>query len=501
MPKKNTHLIFCFIVLLVMGACQNEPNSNKKDTIGDNKTLIKVEPPQNLKPTVEREKGKKIFQQKLHQIEFQVNKEDIWDKLMLNYVQTAANTDRNKGVFGKQTYETIGVKINGQLYNDIGMRAKGQYSFQSCVSDKKPFKLDINNNVETLYWDGLSKLDLRNAIADPTLIRLPLVYHFFYKYNIPAPRATMAQVSFLDEYMGLYVLAENIGKKFLESSFGNRDGLLYKVEEKGNFRYLGDEPEKYKGIFSPKSGTKIIEPKLIDFVKIAGGLGSDDVEKKDLETVFNVDDFLKGLALAEVMAVGDVMDGRNHYLYWNTSNNKWEWIWWITPYALTSSVKPLYLKDVGIKHRLLKGILNDPEYRKTYIQWLKYFQQKVLTEEMPPLMETWKEIVSKLIKKEPNQALFSDWENYIKDKTYVEDAPNAQPLKKIVDKHWSQLEWSEEKLAEIKKANLSLDKIKEQTLETLDEVVWNDRTTEGLELLLEKRKAYVNDMIRELENY
>lgn len=503
MRKRSTYLIICFVMLLAIFGCQNESNSsvfNKKDTRREDNVVTKVIPPQDLKSVAEREKGKNIFQQKLHKIDFQVNKKDVWDKLMLNYVQAAANTDREQGVFAKQTYEKMGVKINGQLYSDIGMRAKGKYSFQSCVSDKKPFKLYLNNNVDTLYWDGLEKLDLRNAIADPTFIRLPLAYYFFNKYSIPAPRTTLAQVSFLDEYMGIYVLVENIGTNFLDGYFGNRDGLLYKIEEKGIFRNLGEEPSNYKGTFSPKSGTKIIEPRLIEFVKIASSLGFNGIDKNSLEVVFNVEAFLKGLALAEVMAIGDVMNGRNHYLYWNPSNHKWEWIWWVTNHALMNSVKPLYLKDVGLSHRLLRGILKDPEYRKTYIQWLRYFRQKVLIEEMPPLVKEWKELVARLVEKESDQSFFSDWEDYIKDKTYIEEAPNAQPLKKLVDKHWSQLKWSEEKLDQLKKANLSLDEIKRQTLQTLDGVVWNDRTIEGLELFLKKRKDYVNDMIRELEN-
>ncbi|MBI1924166.1 tetratricopeptide repeat protein, partial [Candidatus Poribacteria bacterium] len=62
------------------------------------------------------------------------------------------------------------------------------------------------------------------------------------------------------EYLGLYVVVEQVDSVFLQDRFGNSDGLLIKGEILNDLEYRGDNWEKYAHDYELKSNEKTSDP-------------------------------------------------------------------------------------------------------------------------------------------------------------------------------------------------------------------------------------------------
>ena len=104
--------------------------------------------------------------------------------------------------------------------------------------------------------------------------------------NAPAQRYGYTQLFINEQNMGAYLMIENVDDKFLDSRFGNEDGLLYKCM--GDLAYLGSDPETYKNLtvgssqaYSPETDAAENFDLLRDFITILN-VTSDDVFVEEL---------------------------------------------------------------------------------------------------------------------------------------------------------------------------------------------------------------------------
>ena len=124
---------------------------------------------------------------------------------------------------------------------------------------------------------------------DPSAIKEKLCSSLLYSLNAPAQRSAYTQLFINDQFMGIYLIIENIDDQYLKSRFGNEDGALYKCV--GDLAYLGADPEIYKNLTVFDSQAYEAET---DFAEISYGL------LRDLLFVINVtsdDDFAQLLRL------------------------------------------------------------------------------------------------------------------------------------------------------------------------------------------------------------
>ncbi len=123
------------------------------------------------------------------------------------------------------------IKINGQSFNDVGIKYRGQKSF-GLGSKKNAIKIKLNHTQKDQQYGGYSVIKVSNALRDPSLVREVLGYHIAGKY-FNAPKANYCKVTINDENFGLYVNIEAIDEDtFLERAFGYTEGALFEAGER-----------------------------------------------------------------------------------------------------------------------------------------------------------------------------------------------------------------------------------------------------------------------------
>lgn len=214
-----------------------------------------------------------------------------------------------------EEYKQASVDYNGQHFDNIGIRTKGNLSLRSVVqmsdSDRYSFKLSFDEYVNQTL-EGISKINLNNNYSDASSMREFLTYELAEQMGLPTPKYSYVNVYINDELWGFYLAIEQIGDAYLNRHFGNSYGALYKGEMTGSgsdLAWLGDDPAAYTGL-ALKSETSN-DDILIDMINELNN-GS------NYEQVLDVEESLKYIALNVATNNMDSYIGQNkqnYYLY------------------------------------------------------------------------------------------------------------------------------------------------------------------------------------------
>ena len=142
----------------------------------------------------------------------------------------------------REEYTEASLIFRGDTISPIGMRYKGSVgAFVNCLSGNSVFdpsgsktctklsiKLKMNwlNSSDKFY--GLKKLQFHSMNLDASQFHDRLGYYLFREMGVPAPRCVHAKLVINGEYVGLFVLVEQIDGRFTDYHFEEGDGNLYK---------------------------------------------------------------------------------------------------------------------------------------------------------------------------------------------------------------------------------------------------------------------------------
>lgn len=133
-----------------------------------------------------------------------------------------------------EEYHKVTIYINGEEFKDVGIRAKGNSSLSTIASDdttdRYSFKIKTDKYVDGQNIYGLTKFVLNSNIGDATSMKEYLSYDILNSMGVKTPGYSYANISINDETWGLYLAVESIEEEFIERTFGDSDGNLYKVE-------------------------------------------------------------------------------------------------------------------------------------------------------------------------------------------------------------------------------------------------------------------------------
>ncbi len=309
--------------------------------------------------------------------------------------QPPEGSDRPEGVssrsmFGlKFNYVKATVTCGDEVYTDVGVRHRGNASMVMIPPDgKKPYKFDFDRFHDEQTFHGFKKLNFINCFRDPSMLRDKLTYVLMQRVGVPAPRATFANLYLTiegkpREYLGLYVVVEQVDSVFLQDRFGNSDGLLIKGEILNDLEYRGDNWEKYAHDYELKSNEKTSDPSLlIKFLKFVHQ-SSDEQFAAEADHYLNVDRFLAWLAVNTLLTNLDSYAGLGHnwYLYYNTASKKFEHIPWDVNESFGNlqigSLQQMldfdiYRPYVGDKI-LVRRLLAVERYKQEYLNYIRKF--------------------------------------------------------------------------------------------------------------------------------
>lgn len=292
------------------------------------------------------------------------------------------------------------VSINGEDFDSVGVRYKGNSSF-NATEKKKPFNIKLDHIIKDQKYQDYETLKLSNAFRDPSFVREVLAYEIARKY-MPAPKANFAKVYVNGEYHGLYSNVQSIDSHFLKVHFGegkkqpffkcNTDKEKITVSgcktlKGATMEYIGDNPQCYEIKFQLKSKS---ESDWKELMKLIYTLNN---EPDKIASVLDVDAALKYLAFNNVVVNLDSYSGlfaHNYYLFQDGAGQFHPLVWDLNMafggfnHSGLKNSLPLYdlqtlnpfLHENNPQRPLIHQLLQKPAYRQKY----QTFMETILSE-------------------------------------------------------------------------------------------------------------------------
>lgn len=131
-----------------------------------------------------------------------------------------------------EDYAPCSVTIDGERFDNVAIRAKGNTSLSSVASlgsTRYSFKVEFDHYIKGMTYHGLDKLSLNNLIQDATLMKDYLAYTLMNRMDVPAPLCSYVQITVNGEPWGLYLAVEGVEEAFRDRN-GMSRGELYKPD-------------------------------------------------------------------------------------------------------------------------------------------------------------------------------------------------------------------------------------------------------------------------------
>lgn len=302
---------------------------------------------------------------------------------------------------GKKERMVATVEIDGQVFEGVGVRYKGNSSYKN---PKKHGKAKLPFNLKADYTDkkltfpgGYETLKLSNVFMDPSFMREYLSYEIARKY-MPAPLCNFAKVYVNDEYIGLFNNTQSVDAKLLQDSYNTNEDTFFKCDpewedvqttpagcKEGEFSslyYVGDNPKCYEGWYEPQNKNE--KQEFEDLIHLSKILNQNPDK---IESVLNVDATLWMHAFNHVLVNLDSYTGRfshNFYLYKTPDGLMTPMIWdmnisfggfrldgekkgELTNEELQDFSLFTHFKNKNPKRPLITNVLTNSFWRKVYI--------------------------------------------------------------------------------------------------------------------------------------
>lgn len=274
---------------------------------------------------------------------------DNWSKMWTDLSDNLSSKQfgANETVTFTPVWTSCTITYNDTEWYEVGIRFKGNSSLSQTYSSgnkKLPFKLEFDRHEDDFpaltnqRFNGFKTLNLANNYNDCSLMREKVTTDLFKEFGLVAAHTAFYEV-YVDygsddgaKYFGLYTVVEEVDDTVIKTQFDDATGNLYKPEEDaGSFAsgtYDTDEFDLKTNNFIPNY-SDIRE--LYDAIHDGNRTTNESAWTERLESAFDVDVFLKWLAVNTAIQNWDSYGNKahNYYLYNNPdNNNRLTWIPW-----------------------------------------------------------------------------------------------------------------------------------------------------------------------------
>ena len=224
----------------------------------------------------------------------------------------------------KETYSPCTIVIDGESYENVGIRAKGNNSLRLTEKyglKRYSLKIEFDHYEEGRLYHGLDKFSLDSSFQDNSYMKTWIAYDMMDFMGVPAPLCSYAFVKVNGEDWGLFLAVEEPEESFARRCFGKDHGQLYKPDYRSlnaenadvHLRYIDDDPESYPGIFDNAKFDITDEDKsrLIEALRILD-------TGAELDKAVDVDEVLRYFAVQVFVVNLDSYlgsTGHNYFLY------------------------------------------------------------------------------------------------------------------------------------------------------------------------------------------
>lgn len=287
------------------------------------------------------------------------------------------------------------VSFQGMDWYKVGIRYKGNSTLRNAYqqgTDKYPFKLDFDEfedyfpAIENQRFYGFKQLNLSNNDSDNSCIREKVAADLFREFGVPSARTAFYEV-YLDkgngsELIGIYTLVEEVDDTLAESQFEDKDGNLYKPDGTGATFAAGTYAEADMDKKSNEDEADYSDVKgLYDLLQSADRTQNPTQWQADLESMFDVDGFLKYLAVNNTIENWDTYGNMTHNYFLYNHQGKLTWIPWDNNEALQDGKMggslSLSMSEVSDNWPIIRYIMDVSTYQSQYESYLNEFISQV----------------------------------------------------------------------------------------------------------------------------
>lgn len=223
---------------------------------------------------------------------------------------------------------------------------------------------------------GFSELELRGSSNDPTRMRTKTALDLVRQAGVATPRAAYCKLTLEEsetKTVDIYTIVEIPALPMLDTQFDEDDGSLYIVEGDGA-RLMGFDPHAFLPIQLADAELEIPSPEVL-VTALHAVPRNHPSWRTDLESVFDVHEFLRGLAMRTVLG-SNAGYGRTLApltLYWDPGDGRFHHIpnqeLQLAPLGEGFPIE-ISLDDVSGEWPLIRLIADDPTYFATYLGYV-----------------------------------------------------------------------------------------------------------------------------------
>jgi hypothetical protein len=191
--------------------------------------------------------------EKLRTVELKFDQPDYWSQLTANY---QSKTDIPATLI-----------YDGVTYPNVGVRFKGQTSYQKVTTQKKSFNITMDFMDPTQDLKGYETLNFNNSYEDNSSIR-EVFYENITRPFCPSLKANYIHLFINGQDWGLYPNIQALDGEYVREWFLSNEGTRWRCERQGGaggpggfgagtstLNYLGDDTTTYKPNYTLKNTT------------------------------------------------------------------------------------------------------------------------------------------------------------------------------------------------------------------------------------------------------
>jgi spore coat protein CotH len=303
------------------------------------------------------------------------------------------------GDFSDQTPMSFAADFyfNGIQWYNVGVRYKGNSSL-TANTGKLPLRFNFDkfeDDYPEIYnqrFYGFKELAMSSSYNDLSLMREKSASDLFRDFGVPAVRTAFYEI-YIDkgtgiyQYFGLYTMDEVVFDSFLVDYFGSESGNCYKPDGDGAaFSSSGFNLDDFENKTNTTSNDKSDVQAMYDALHASNRISNPTAWKAGLEAVFDVDGFLKYLAVNNTIQNWDTygLMTHNYYLYNDPLIGKLRWVVWDNNEAFTSGTGnrqalSLGMSEVDDSWPLISYLIANADYETTYKSYVKSFVNSSFT--------------------------------------------------------------------------------------------------------------------------
>ncbi|MEP0365869.1 MAG: CotH kinase family protein [Cyclobacteriaceae bacterium] len=287
--------------------------------------------------------------------------------------------------------------FEGLDWYQVGIRYKGNSTLQNAYSsntDKYPFKLDFDEFEDTYpviknqRFYGFKQLNLSNNYDDDSFMREKVAADLFREFGVPAAHTSFCAV-YLDRgngsnFIGVYTIVEEVDDTVYDDQFPDNDGNLYKPDgDAASFAYGTFDEEEMDLKTNEEEGDYSDVRALYDLMHSATRTSDEAAWKTSLESVFDVDQYLKYLAVNTVIQNWDTYGVMTHNYFLYNDLGKLVWIPWDNNESLQDGKMggaiSLSMSEVSSQWPLIRYVIDVDDYETQYQSYVSQFTDENFT--------------------------------------------------------------------------------------------------------------------------